>query len=319
MINFANVKEWIISEGDVIRVTDSQNRVIWEKSLDYSEPFYVENISSSSETLIIKKSTSDAPTLTIEYSTDKLNWSLLGNTSTSNLSLTINSGSKLYLRCNTDNWTNNNTGSNNTILGCSKVGGNIASLLYGSNFTGEESTFPGSTDMQFFNLFYNNTNLKDASKLILPFLTLTPYCYSEMFKFCGSLLYAPELPALTLAKRSYEQMFTNCSLLISAPKRIAATTLAESCCNAMFWNCTSLAIAPELPAQTLVLHCYNAMFQDCTSINTIKCYATNYSVSDCTYRWLINASSTGTFYCKDSTIFSRDESGIPSGWTVVEV
>ena len=316
-MNFADVTDWRIPQGDVIRVTDSQNRVIWEKPLDCAEPFFVENISSSSETLIIKKSASDAPTLRIEYSTDKINWNLLGNTSTSNLSRTINVGSKLYLRCNTDNWTNNNTGSNNRIFGCSKVGGNIASLLYGSNFTGEESTFSGSTDMQFFHLFYNNTNLKDASKLILPFLTLTPYCYSEMFKFCGSLLYAPELPALTLAKRSYEQMFTSCSSLISAPKRIAPNTLAESCCNAMFWNCTSLVSSPELSATTLVLNCYNAMFQNCTNLNTVKCLATRYSVSNCTNRWLIGTSQTGTFYCKDASIFSRDESGIPSGWTVV--
>ena len=33
-MNFANVEEWVIPEGDVKKVTDSQNRVIWHKD-DY--------------------------------------------------------------------------------------------------------------------------------------------------------------------------------------------------------------------------------------------------------------------------------------------
>ena len=40
-MNFANVKEWRIPEGNVTRVTDSQNRVIWEQKLDFD---YLKNI-----------------------------------------------------------------------------------------------------------------------------------------------------------------------------------------------------------------------------------------------------------------------------------
>lgn len=316
-MNFANVTDWRIPEGDVIRVTDSQNRVIWEKSLDYSEPFYVENIGNSNETLIIKKTDTDSPTLRIEYSTDKITWNLLGTTSTSGIRKTISSGLKLYLRCNTNSWSNINNASRNHIEGTSKIGGNIMSLIYGSSFTGSETTFPSSADRQFLRLFESNTTLKDSSKLLLPVQTLTYSCYYRMFGLCSSLLYAPNLPANTLTESCYEQMFVGCTSLLVPPKRIGRI-LAESCCNAMFWNCTSMTTTPELPANNLVLHCYNAMFQNCTNLNTVKCFATQYSVSDCTYRWLIGTSSTGTFYCKNASIFSRDESGIPSGWTVVE-
>ena len=45
---------------------------------DYTEPFYVENITDANETLSIVKSNASAPTLTIEYSTDRVNWSVLG-------------------------------------------------------------------------------------------------------------------------------------------------------------------------------------------------------------------------------------------------
>jgi hypothetical protein len=34
---------------------------------------------------------------------------------------------------------------------------------------------------------------------------------------------------------------------------------------------------------------------------------------------LYRVSSTGTFYKKTGVTYSRDESGIPSGWAVVEV
>ena len=32
-MNFSDVKKWVIPEGDVKKVVDSNNRVIWEKDL----------------------------------------------------------------------------------------------------------------------------------------------------------------------------------------------------------------------------------------------------------------------------------------------
>ena len=116
-------------------------------------------------------------------------------------------------------------------------------------------------------LFRDNQYLTDASQLILPWATLTDYCYNYMFYNCTSLTSAPVLPATTLANRCYRDMFYGCTNLTTAPV-LSATTLAPACYEGMFFNCTSLTTAPELPATTLAYACYDHMFYGCTNLTT---------------------------------------------------
>jgi len=299
MMDFSKVTQWKIPQGDVVKVTDSQNRIIWQKgsspspSPDYTEPFYVENITNENETLSIVKSRSSAPTLAIEYSTDKSNWQTLGTTSTTALSMTVAPGERTYLRCNTSRWGDNNNNYYNRIQGVSKVGGNIMSLLYGSNFTGQETSFPSGSTYPYKWLFYENTSLVEASELLLPATTLADECYASMFRSCSALTSAPELPA---------------------------TTLAQSCYSSMFGGCTSLTSAPALPATTLVDRCYSWMFGGCTSLSSGTCLATSgINTNNSTVNWLNSVSSTGTFTKAAGSTWPEGASGIPSGWTVVEV
>ena len=168
------------------------------------------------------------------------------------------------------------------------IKGNIMSILYGDNFVGEKSL---ENKYSVFNgLFKNNTKLISADNLFLPATTLEQNCYMFMFQGCTNLTSAPELPA---------------------------TTLVYQCYNYMFSNCTSLTTAPVLPATILETACYRGMFYGCTSLNHIKCLATDKTASDCTYSWLYNVSSTGTFV-KNASMSSwpSGSSGIPSNWTV---
>ena len=233
---------------------------------DYTEPFYVENISNTTETLSIKKYSTYAPTLNIEYSTDKSTWQSLGTTSTTALTKTLAPGDKLYLKCSTNAWSLSSSNNYNSMSGVSKVGGNIMSLLYGDNFD-EETSFPSGSTYNFYNFFRNNTILVDASKILLPATTLSTMCYTNMFYGCTSLTSAPELPATTLISACYDSMFRGCTSLTSAPE-LPATTLADSCYYDMFTGCTSLTSAPELPATTLASSCYNSMFRGCTSLTS---------------------------------------------------
>lgn len=296
-MNFANVKNWVLPQGNVKKVMDSQNRIIWEKA-DYTEPFYVENVTQNNETLSIQKDNNIAPTLTIEYSLDKSTWSTLGNTSTNSLTYSLNPGDKLYLRCDTTKWANYTEGEGvnygyNTITGVSKVGGNIMSLLYGSNFTGNEVALRDVQD-EFNKIFGNNTSLQSADSLLLP--------------------------ATTLHLRSYMNMFENCTNLTSAPD-LNPTILANDSCVQMFEGCSSLQSGPIIYAQELGSASCMQMFVNCTSLNSITCLATDISAADCTFQWMLNVGSTGTFYCAKnmSSVWSSGTSGIPSGWTVVEV
>lgn len=313
----------LFEHTDNIKKIYVNNNVVWPSVLtppgpDYSEPFYVENISNTVETLRITKLNYSAPTLTIEYSTDKTTWTPFENsTSTTALTYILQPNDKLYLRCNTVTWANF-TYDSNAITGVSKVGGNIMSLLYGSGFTGQETSFPSGSTYNFTSLFYNNTNLVDASELLLSATTLTDNCYYNMFSYCVTLTTAPVLPATTLAEKCYLNMFRNCASLTTAPA-LPATTLVNSCYGGMFFGCASLTTAPMLPATTLVQECYGDMFGYCTLLNNITCLATDISASYACGYWLSNVSSTGTFTKAAGVTWPTGVSGIPSGWTVVEV
>ena len=166
-------------------------------------------------------------------------------------------------------------------------------------------------------MFYGCTSLTTAPEL--PATTLANSCYYWMFSGCTSLTTAPELPATTLSEQCYGSMFYGCISLTTAPE-LPATTLANKCYQMMFYGCTSLTTAPELPATTLATYCYKMMFYGCTKLNYIKCLATNISASSCLSDWVTNVASTGTFVKASSmTSWSTGTSGIPSGWTVVDV
>ena len=88
----------------------------------------------------------------------------------------------------------------------------------------------------------------------------------------------------------------------------------------MFDGCASLTTAPELPATTLTESCYNNMFAQCTSLNYIKCLATDISAANCTFGWLTNVASLGTFVkADDMEDWTTGIEGIPEGWTVQNV
>jgi len=286
-----------------------------------STPFYVENITNDVEELRIYIGYIE---MNIEYSTDNVHWNTLPTLPDEEyrVGMSINPGDKIYLRTRANYWCDDyGSGEGtpgNSFEGSqfSKVGGNIMSLFYGENFTGEETEFPtqGEWTSALGGIFRENSNLIDASELIIP-ATANGCCY-EMFYNCSSLTIAPTLPAETLAKDCYHRMFYGCSSLVTAPA-LPAMTLARHCYDSMFIYCSSLTTVPELPATTLVDYCYEYMFKDCTNLNYIKCLATNISASQCTNNWVKNVASTGTFV-KNSSMsnWTTGQNGIPSGWTV---
>ena len=210
---------------------------------------------------------------TISASTDNgATWTEYTSTSGGNGTLiaTLNTGDKVLLKGTNaaygeyggyyNRFKTNSRASN--VKRC-KVYGNIMSLLYGDNFTGQTTLTEDST---FFYLFGGlDYALTSAENLILPATTLTSHCYRWMFSNCYYLTAVPELPATTLAEYCYTMMFGGCNSLATAPE-LPATTLASHCYYQMFGYCSSLTIAPLLPATNLAEHCYHSMFQYCTNL-----------------------------------------------------
>lgn len=246
------------------------------------EPFYIKDISGVDNTVLIYKQDADAPTVEVFCSTDKTNWSSMGSTSTTPITATVPANSKLYLKAITNGWANTHYKQNTINVNRSHyIGGCIMSLLVGDNY--ENAVLTNS--FEFFQLFYNNTTLINASALILPNNT-TERCYQDMFGNCTALTVAPALPA---------------------------TSMSYGCYVGMFTNCTSLMQAPILPATTLDGQSYLAMFTDCSKLNLVICYAQQINYG--TEHWLRNVAPTGDFYNLGGAQFPAGKDGIPTGWT----
>ena len=153
----------------------------------------------------------------------------------------------------------------------------------------------------------------------LPATTLSNGCYYSLFEGCSKLVNPPALPATEMKPNCYRSLFYGCTSLVNAPE-LPATTLAEGCYRSLFNGCTSLVNAPDLLAPTLVSYCYAYLFNACTSLNSVKCTATSgVGSNNSTAEWLWNVSPTGTFTKESGVTWETGTSGIPSGWTVVNL
>ena len=292
------------------------NKIIKIMKMDYHNPAWLQDAGNRS-TLFYIQSEEDNNEITfngyrmgeqaekIQYKTYKMgNWQQL----TEETIILLHMGEKVYFR----NYTNQDlcVGSTYKLFGTSStysIGGDITALFYPSTMLPEQA---------FRSAFRNDNNIKDASRLICS-KTLSRSCYSEMFYGCTSLTQAPELPATKLEEECYCRMLMICTSLTQAPE-LPATELAPSCYSEMFYNCPSLTQAPELPATELVEGCYHKMFYACKSLELIICHAISVP-SGCTSNWSSGVSATGTFKKMESAIWSIGSSGIPTGWTAVNL
>lgn len=116
---------------------------------------------------------------------------------------------------------------------------------------------------------------------------------------------------------AFNRLFAGCTGLTTAEYLVLpTTTLPMHVYSSMFEGCTSMTAGPELPAATLTNSCYNEMFSGCNSLSKIRCLATDISAYNCTYNWVSNVASSGTFIKASSmTGWGSGNSGIPSGWS----
>ena len=158
------------------------------KASDFFQPLtFVARQANS--TVAMAASSGSAPSVSLEYSTDRDTWSdfIVGTTTVT----LANVGDKVYIRAGSggNSGISSTSGRNTFVLtGSLDVKGNIMSLL---DQTMESTTL--SEDNTFYLLFYSQTAIVDASELELPATTLTSQCYYGMFYGCSNLWHVPEL------------------------------------------------------------------------------------------------------------------------------
>ena len=222
----------------------------FESETDERTPLYIEAL----EDLTVKFSVN-----AIQYSLDNSSWEdLPADTPTPNVS----AGNKIYFRAAGLTSSSSNGIGTFTISGKCNLGGNIMSMQDGADFLDSKLI---TASYRFYKLFYAQTKIINAKRLILPAITLTDSCYSFMFYGCSSLVEAPELPAKSLWSHCYYSMFQRCSSLVKAPE-LPATTAASYCYSYMFNGCSSLVEAPAIPLTAIKPYCCYYMFAYCSSL-----------------------------------------------------
>lgn len=230
-------------------------------------PSYFTTVARSGGTINFSGSVSSNTANTLSYSTDNgTTWSSASQTP----SVNVNAGDKvLWKGTCTPNSTDGIGKFTTNGTATFDVEGNVMSLLFGDNFSGQTSL--GAYNYAFYGLFSGNTKVINAENLSLPATTLGQYCYRDMFKACNGLTTAPELPATAMTEGCYYGMFQGTSL--TTPPALPATSLAKICYAYMFMYCTGLTSTPALPATALAQQCYASMFYsssvlpDCTNID----------------------------------------------------
>ena len=181
------------------------------------------------------------------------------------------------------------------ITGKCNVGGSILSLIHGSDYLTERTTYPEGHvfrylfDVNSLDVVYNK--IINAKDLIFP--EYTSYaCYAQMFENCYDLRTAPRLPAKKVTGMCYAYMFNNCTSLTKAPSLLALSHKGESTYKSMFSGCSNLSYIKMMSLSPLEGGTYGSNTQ-----------------------WVKNVSPTGTYIanykCNIST--SRGENYIPAG------
>lgn len=231
------------------------NEYLWFEHRDSGGYLYFELAGSMSD-------------ITIEYSTDKTNWTsvTLSTSGTTSTSIMINKGQPTYIRGNNSAYA---TSSSNYFHfrcpGYSVVGGNIMSLVYGDNFKGQTTL---SSSYAFNSLFKSAGYLMSISNLRLPATSIPRYAYQNMFnndKFTDMI---PEIPATYVDYYGMSGMFSGCTSLDSVPDLSTVTRVNGYAFANMFSNCKSLTVLPDFHNVTQIDYWapWRYTFSGCTSI-----------------------------------------------------
>jgi hypothetical protein len=246
-----------------------------------------------------------APSVSLEYSVDNgSTWIPFVVNST--VVTLANVGDNVKLRGQNTAFATNTQNYNNFIMtGKIAASGDTTSILNGIG--GDVAL----NDYAFSYLYRDCTSLVAASEL--PSTNLSNRCYFGLYRNT-SITDGILLPARTSAVGAYQNMFYSCDNLVNPPI-ILLENISTYTCYSMFEGCVNLETAPELFFQTSTGQCCYRIFLNCRKLNYIKTHLTRIVASTDIGNWVNNVSQNGTFVCDQSLSIPSGNSGIPTGWT----
>ena len=148
-------------------------------------------------------------------------------------------------------------------------------------------------------------------------VALTSYCFCYLFSQTH-ILTSPNLPSTTLNTYCYFGTFYGCNRMTTSSE-LPATDMFIACYQYMYNGCSALASDQVLTATVLANACYAYMYNGCGLIDSVELHATDISATNCLNTWLGNVAASGTLKCDASLTLPDGASGIPSGWTRVNL
>lgn len=206
------------------------------------------------------------------------------------------------------------------------VYGNLLSLVYGDNFSGQTSL--GSS--KFEQLFYvddpaYSLYILNSGNLVIPATTSdtgNTHTFDAMFANQSRLVYPPkELPLLQLTDYCYYGMFRNCTSMVRIPKILATqfTTGSGWSMAEMFAGCTSLTSATIYQRSVGFQYTMWNLFDRCSSLTEVTMYLQSRpSLANNISGIFSNVAQTGTLYVPYLSTWWTSTGEVPSGWTVVQ-
>ena len=237
----------------------------------YLDPYYIDYLcftdaSGSSNTLTLTKTDGGrTPVITLEYSTDKVNWTTW--TESNNVrTYTIPANGKVYLRGVNPNGICYNGSNKHTFSSTKNVraSGNIMTIADG---VGRRTDI---TRPFFSSLFMDMTTLLTAPNFPSGGMKLGDSSITRMFSGCTNLTNAPSITISSMATGwCCARMFTNCSSLTDVSNiHLNSTNIPQESLIGMFEGCSSLTTPPTITSSALTIASggLNAMFKDCTNL-----------------------------------------------------
>lgn len=162
----------------------------------------------------------------------------------------------------------------------------------------------------------NNLHIASTAKFSISGNILSLF-YEDNFKNYNTFPKIPSGEYGSYNPRHFSFVFFGSTFLYNAQELKLPNDVTKLCYYSTFQGCTSLTTAPELPATNLSENCYAYMFNKCTNLNYVKALFTTDLTLDLYLRmWLNNVSPTGTFVKSKDANWTKEQAGIPEGWTV---
>ena len=197
------------------------------------------------------------------------------------------------------------------------------------------------------NMFRNCTSLVNPPVMDTSMTSVAYEAFENMFSGCTSLIKTPSITFDNMKATAFIRgMFDGCTSLMDASGIIinaSQLTFGDYEMRGAFRNCSSMTKPPTINvggigangASNLFTGCSSltsmvvtftsvdaggcgSMFDGCTSLSDVTCYITS-GFGNCG-NWMRNVAANGIFRKPaEATGWSEGASGIPTGWTVVDL